>query len=268
MKFFELLEDNASDLKHLKSDKKFKSYEELYDELINMLRTKDYSDSVDFIEDLVKDPKLKFILSLGFGGAFADLDLDLSLIQKPVSVFVPSQNEIGVGETLKYICQDAKNVELCFKTPAIIKKPIVTFNGTFIVDGHHRWSEIYAVNKNALLKAIDIKGNLSPIQMLKAVQATIGSNIGTLNSKDTKGENLYDLSEKQIKDYLEKNMTDKAKEILGKHYEDPIKSITENCMMLKANNSPIIGAPDRGEMPQTSKDPELFKDLEKGVTKV
>lgn len=269
MKLFDIIdEDNSSDLKQLKTDAKKKSTEDVYAELIDMLQSKDYSDSVEFIEDLVKDPKLKFILSLGFGGEYADTDLTIKKIVKPVGNFIPTQNEIGSEETLKYICADGKNVELAFKTPAVIKKPIVSFRSTFIVDGHHRWSEIYAINKNAKIECIDIDGDLSPIQILKAIQATIGSNIGTLNPKDVQGKNLFELSEKQIKDYLEKNMTDKAKEILTKHYENPIEEIVKNCMILKNNNHPIIDAPDRGEMPQTSKDPELFKDLDNGITKI
>ena len=39
--------------------------------------------------------------------------------------------------------------------------------------------------------------------MLKAVQCTIGSNLGHLIRKNIKGSNLYDLSEKQIRKYIE-----------------------------------------------------------------
>lgn len=272
MKFYEVMESNSSDLSLLKKDVKKKTNKEVYDELISMLKDKDYEDSVDFIEDLVKDPKLKFILSLGFGGEYADTDMTIEKKVKPVNIFIPTQNEIGTEETLNYICKDAKNAEFVFKDVAVIKKPIVTFKNVFIIDGHHRWSEIYAINQNAKVETINLDCDLSPISVLKAIQATIGSNLGTLNRKDAKGKNLFELSEKQIKEYLEKNMTDKAKEILSKHYEDPnvdpIEQVLKNCVRLKSNNHPIIDAPDRGDMPQTSKDPELFKDLDKGITEI
>ena len=221
-KLLELWESNSSDLKDLKTDLKKKTNQEIYDELIDMLSNKDYEDSVDFIEDIIKDPKLKFILGLGFGGEYADTDLSISKNVKPVNILIPTQNTIGTEETLKHICQDVKNAENVFKDVSVIKKPIVTFKSVFIVDGHHRWSEIYALNKDAKIECINIDGDLSPISVLKAIQATIGSNLGTLNRKEVKGSNMFDMSEKEISKYLEDNMTDKAKEILGKHYDNPI----------------------------------------------
>lgn len=256
-----LRESSQSDIQKLKGQS---DLQKVYDELIDMLRDKKYDDSMDFMQDLVKDPKLKFILSLGFGGELADVKLKLERIVIPVFKLLPSQSEIGFGETLKYTCS-GKNLEACFSTPAIIKKPIVTFQRTFIVDGHHRWSEIYVSNPQAKVECINIEGNLSPISMLKAVQATIASNTGTLIRKDIEGENLYDASEGAIKNYI-KNHVDMEK--LQKFYNDPVEELTKNCLKLKINNPPILGAPQRGDMPQTSKDPELFKDLKKGVTDI
>ena len=128
--------------------------------------------------------------------------------------------------------------------------------------------DIYAINPGANVACINIDGNLSPMSMLKAVQATIGSNLGTLITKDVKGTNLFDLNEKEISKILNTNMTNKAKSVLSKYYNDPISAITKNCIGLKNNNSPILNAPERGEMPQTSKDPQLFNDLKNGVTNV
>lgn len=263
MKFRYILEDNNTDLQYLKNHED-ENARKVYDKLIDMLSNKDYEESVDFIDNLVKDPKLQFILSLGFGGKFSDLKLKLSKKNIDVVKLIPTQNEIGFDETLKYLCT-GKNVDKCFENPAVIKKPIVVFRGTFIIDGHHRWSEIYATNSNAKVECIDIDGNLSPIQMLKAVQATIGSNLGTLMSKDVQGKNLLKASEKEIRSYIKSNInTDK----FLKYYEDPINEIVNNCEMLKHNNYPILGAPKRGDMPQTSKDPDLFDDLKQGVTKI
>ena len=39
-----------------------------YDELIDTIRKSSYTKSIDFIDDIIKEPKLKFLLSLGFGG--------------------------------------------------------------------------------------------------------------------------------------------------------------------------------------------------------
>lgn len=239
----------------------------IYNELIDLIQKKDYDETVDFVDDIIKDPKLKFLLSLGFGGDFSNLKLKLKRTTIPAKRLVPTQNEIGTNETLRYIIE-GKDIDVCFEKSTIIKKPIVTFQGTFIVDGHHRWSQIFVTNPDANIVCIDITGNLSPLSMLKAVQCTIGSNTGKLIRKNIQGQNLYDVSEKEISKYLEENLSESVLENLEMYYENPVESLTKNVIQMQRNNTPILNAPDRGEMPQTSKDPELFDDLKNGVTDV
>lgn len=271
MKFLKFLIESPAEVKKLKNDAKSeKSNKEIYNELISMLTGKSYSDSIEFIDEIVKDDKLKFILSLGFGGEFSNTKLKLEKKNISVKRLIPMQNEIGFEETLKFI-KEGKNVEKCYENPVMIKHPIVTFQGNFIVDGHHRWSEIYVTNREAFVECVNIDGNLSPIEILKAVQATIGSNTGDLKLKSTKGENLLKSSEKKIKEYLS-DISESAKEKISKYANikenEVIDFLVKNAIALKANNSPILNAPKRGEMPQTSKDPDLFNDLENGVTKI
>ena len=265
---------NEDDVDDLKKEVKDVSVAEedpealkIYDELIDLIQAKDYDETVDFVDDIIKDPKLKFLLSLGFGGEFANLKLKLKRTTIPAKRLVPTQNEIGTNETLRYIIE-GKDIDVCFEKSTIVKKPIVTFQGTFIVDGHHRWSQIFVTNPDANIVCIDITGNLSPLSMLKAVQCTIGSNTGKLIRKNIQGQNLYDVSEKEISEYLEKNLSESVLENLEMYYENPIESLTKNVIQMQRNNTPILNAPDRGEMPQTSKDPELFDDLKNGVTDV
>ena len=274
MKFLYFLTESPAEVKKLKADANSvnsdKSQKEIYNELISMLTGKSYSDSVEFIDEIVKDEKLKFILSLGFGGKFSNTKLKLEKKNISVKRLIPLQNEIGFEETLKFI-KEGKNVEKCYEDPVMIKHPIVTFQGNFIIDGHHRWSEIYVTNREAFVECVNIDGNLSPIEILKAVQATIGSNTGDLKLKSTKGENLLKSSEKKIRDYLS-DISESAQEKIAKfaHIKktDVIDFLVKNAIALKVNNSPILNAPSRGEMPQTSKDPDLFSDLKKGTTKV
>lgn len=264
-------EDDADDLKKEVKDVSVTDENpealKIYDELIDLIQKKDYDETVDFVDDIVKDPKLKFLLSLGFGGDFSNLKLKLKRTTIPAKRLVPTQNEIGTNETLRYIIE-GKDIDVCFEKSTIVKKPIVTFQGTFIVDGHHRWSQIFVTNPDANIVCIDITGNLSPLSMLKAVQCTIGSNLGHLIRKNIQGQNLYDVSEKEISEYLEKNLSESVLENLEMYYENPVESLTKNVLQMQRNNTPILNAPDRGEMPQTSKDPELFDDLKNGVTDV
>lgn len=239
----------------------------VYNKMIELIQDKDYDETVDFVDEIVKDPKLKFLLGLGFGGDFSNLKLKLKKTNIPAKRLIPTQSEIGTDETLKYLVQ-GKDIDVCFEKTTIVKKPIVTFQGTFIIDGHHRWSQIFVTNPDANIVCIDITGNLSPLSMLKAVQCTIGSNTGKLIRKDIQGKNLYDTTEKELRKYFKDNLSDTVRENLLKYYEDPEGSLVQNVIQLQRNNKPILNAPDRGEMPQTSKDPELFGDLENGVTKV
>lgn len=239
----------------------------VYNKMIELIQDKDYDETVDFVDEIVKDPKLKFLLGLGFGGDFSNLKLKLKKTNIPAKRLIPTQNEIGTDETLKYLVQ-GKDIDVCFEKTTIVKKPIVTFQGTFIIDGHHRWSQIFVTNPDANLVCIDITGNLSPLSMLKAVQCTIGSNTGKLIRKDIQGKNLYNTTEKELRKYFKDNLSDSVRENLLKYYEDPEDSLVQNVIQLQRNNKPILNAPNRGEMPQTSKDPELFGDLENGVTEV
>lgn len=239
----------------------------VYNKMIELIQDKDYDETVDFVDEIVKDPKLKFLLGLGFGGDFSNLKLKLKKTNIPAKRLIPTQSEIGTDETLKYLVQ-GKDIDVCFDKTTIVKKPIVTFQGTFIIDGHHRWSQIFVTNPDANIVCIDITGNLSPLSMLKAVQCTIGSNTGKLIRKDIQGKNLYDTAEKELRKYFKDNLSDSVRENLLKYYEDPEDSLVQNVIQLQRNNKPILNAPDRGEMPQTSKDPELFGDLENGVTEV
>lgn len=239
----------------------------VYNKMIELIQDKDYDETVDFVDEIVKDPKLKFLLGLGFGGDFSNLKLKLKKTNIPAKRLIPTQSEIGTDETLKYLVQ-GKDIDVCFEKTTIVKKPIVTFQGTFIIDGHHRWSQIFVTNPDANIVCIDITGNLSPLSMLKAVQCTIGSNTGKLIRKDIQGKNLYDTTEKELRKYFKDNLSDTVRENLLKYYEEPEGSLVQNVIQLQRNNKPILNAPDRGEMPQTSKDPELFGDLENGVTEV
>ena len=239
----------------------------VYNKMIELIQDKDYDETVGFVDEIVKDPKLKFLLGLGFGGDFSNLKLKLKKTNIPAKRLIPTQNEIGTDETLKYLVQ-GKDIDVCFEKTTIVKKPIVTFQGTFIIDGHHRWSQIFVTNPDANIVCIDITGNLSPLSMLKAVQCTIGSNTGKLIRKDIQGKNLYVTTEKELRKYFKDNLSDSVRENLLKYYEDPEGSLVQNVIQLQRNNKPILNAPNRGEMPQTSKDPELFGDLENGVTEV
>jgi len=239
----------------------------LYNKLIYMITNYKYEKSVEFIDNIVKDPKLRFLLALGYGGQFADLKLKITSIQLPTKKLIPTQSEIDMTNSLKHTLV-GKDINTCFYDPVVIIRPIVTFKGRYVIDGHHRWSQIYITNPDSNLACLDIDGQLSPMDMLKAVQSTIGTNLGYLESRRVKGTSIYDASENVIRNYVKKNISNKTINELKQFIkEDPIDYLTKNTLTLADKNKPIKNAPERGFMPQTSHDPKLFVDLQNGVAK-
>ena len=261
--FKKFLEESEKEVKDLIQLSKSSTEEEVYHKMIEMLSQEKYHLAVQDIDKIIKEPKLRSILGLGFGGELSDLKLSVSPCNLVDKRLIPTQNEIGMKESLKYLLEDTEFTKY-FKPGIVIKRPVLTFNGMFIIDGHHRWSQIFLVNPEAELACINIEGNLSPISMLKAVQCTIGSNTGDLRLKASQGTSLYKASKKVIQDYIESNLTEKTKEALLKVNLD-VEGLVKNCLELANNNTPILNAPKRDFMPQTSKDQDLLKDLKTGV---
>ena len=69
----------------------------------------------------------------------------------PVQDLKPTQNEIALDKSLSFPLTNPKSTADCLKggTVAIAGKRIITAKGQYIVDGHHRWSQLYAMNKDA-----------------------------------------------------------------------------------------------------------------------
>ena len=85
------------------------------------------------------------------------------------------------------------------KNPIEINKPIVTFRQNYVIDGHHTWLQAITLNPNGKILAFNYDGDISPIQMLKAVQGTIAAvkaednnNNGKLPSNKVNGHNFFE----------------------------------------------------------------------------
>ena len=245
----------------------------MYESLIRDIRKLSYPDAVEFIEDIVKDRKLRFLLSLGFGGELANVDLQSNTTYITAYDLIPTQSEIDISRSLVWSLNGKKSLEDYFKNKMTVVSPIVTFQGRYIIDGHHRWSQAYCTNPKLKVFCINYNGNLSITSMLKAVQATIGTNTGRIPKLNIQGKSFYDASEEEIRRYIEKNLTEKSENEYKMYVncntrEDVVKYILHNCMLLKEHNQPVKDSQDRDIMPQTSKDPHVFTDLSAGVTKI
>ena len=190
---------------------------------------------VNKFKSIASDPKVQAILKAGLkDGNPNDEKLSYSKKTIPVYGLKPTQNEIGFDESIKNVLTNKfGSLESIFSGTADVGGPIVTYNGKYIIDGHHRWSQVFAVNPKAKMSAIDITGELTPKDMLKVVHLSIAAKMKKLPLVNAKGINvLRGVTEKQVLDavntYLDQ---EKAKPIWAKNGEKDNKSIAKRLYL-------------------------------------
>ena len=237
-------------------------------ELEKWLKNKNYEDYVTTLNKMIDDPKAKTLLEDGFGGELGDTKLTFNVKEIPVSQLMPTQSEIDLDKSLKHALIKKESFEKTFTNPIEINKPIITFRENYIIDGHHTWLQAITLNPNGKILSFNYDGNISVIQMLKAVQGTIAAvkakdnkNNGKLPSNKSIGINIYDYNfdENKIKKYLEdtldENLLDNFIELIDDCYDwdSTIKWLTDRLLDIKANNYPESSAQKRENMPQVYK---------------
>ena len=237
-------------------------------ELEKWLKHKNYKDYVETLNKMLEDPKSAALLEDGFGGSLGDTQLKFSVQKIPVSQLMPTQKEIDLDKSLKHALTKEESFKKTFKNPIEINKPIVTFRKNYVIDGHHTWLQAIALNPNGKILAFNYDGDISPIQMLKAVQGTIAAvkaddnkNNGKLPSNKINGPNFFDddFDRKKIRKYLEDTFDDSLVDIYCEYIkkckdrDDIIKYLEDRLLDIKANNYPFESAPSRDDMPQVFK---------------
>ena len=237
-------------------------------ELERWLKHKNYEDYVNTLNQMLEDPKAKALLEDGFGGDLGDTKLTFSVKNIPVSQLMPTQKEIDLDKSLKYALTNERSFKRTFSNPIEINKPIVTFRQNYVIDGHHTWLQAITLNPNGKILSFNYDGDISPIQMLKAVQGTIAavkaednSNNGKLPSNKVKGQNFFDdnFNRKKIHTYLEDTFDESLTDVYCKYIDkcrdkkDIIQYLEDRLLDIKANNYPFEAAPSRDDMPQVFK---------------
>ena len=241
------------------------SNKERLEQLREWLKGKGYIEYVDTLNKMLEDPKAKTLLGDGFGSEFGDLKFKYSPRLIKASQLYPSQNEIDIDKTIGAPFKNPSNVYDEYSDLVVIAKmPLVTFNGKYIIDGHHRWSEIAVFNPGGKMLCFDYSANISLEEMLKAVQGTIAA-VMAKKGEDlpaqhvAEGNNIYDMSQRDIEKYIHDNENPETYKLLMgvnkklKSPDDTRQFIIDNIMALKKDKKPPHNAPERGYMPQTSK---------------
>ena len=172
---------------------------------------KEYTQFVQWLGGNIQDPKTQALIGAGLkDGDPADDKFGFEDIPIPVIDLIPTQNEIDINKSLAYpLLKDPTEFisKVSSNGPFTVVEPIVTFNGKYVIDGHHRWSTVYACNKNAQINAtnITIQG-IDPLDALKAVQMAIGLQAKKVPMQSVEGTNLLSIDENQLKAWLAKNV--------------------------------------------------------------
>lgn len=229
-----------------------KDYEAVVSYLQKQVEMSDFTEALD---DIVSDDRLYQLLALGFGdGEYADVQMTVETTALPSKKLRPTQSEIGLDNSLKFPLKS--DCSKYFQDPVTIVAPIITYNNNYVIDGHHRWSQINVINPEAQVAAIDFGYNLRPGEVLRTFQGAVAIANKDVPSQVSRVNNIYDMSESEIRKYIEDNIQPICTESLIKvgvadDEEGVINYILKNCIALQHNNRPDSNAPEREYMPQT-----------------
>jgi hypothetical protein len=239
-------------------------------DLKNLLKM-DYSLFVKELGDNIKDPKfINAIKSLS-----NKYPLNFQTVSPKVGDLKPTQNEIDVDKSLKFPLTNPQSAEVCLKggVIAVAGKRIITGGGgKFIIDGHHRWSQVCALNPEAKIAAIDLSDIKDPMKALKATQLGIAADLGKVPTAKVEGNNLLKMGKDALIKYVTKTITPEVLEVFkkagkGDTPEAVGQFIWTNVEKMQQDNQPVPGAPERGIMPQTD-DATKWQDLAPNVNDI
>jgi hypothetical protein len=187
---------------------------------------KDLATTVSLLKKLGGDKDFVDALNKGVeDGDIKDEQATISAGTVSCTDMKPTQAEIGFDNSLKDLCYDRFGaIDAAFKSPAIMPSPAdedppvlcARVGGdVMILDGHHRWSLCYMINRNAKMQCdiIETEGGENAEDILKTMQIAITAKGEKAPvTKDFKGKNLMTTGTKEVVEYVKAN--------LGGDYED------------------------------------------------
>ena len=140
----------------------------------------EYTTFVSDLQKRVKDGKFRQFLNMGIeDGDMQDDVISVKTGAIPVKKLYPTQSQIGLADSLGWVSKNNPQQagETASGKVADVGGPIITANGKFIVDGHHRWSQVFLLNPNASIPTVDFQmaGNADAKTVLKLTQLAIAA---------------------------------------------------------------------------------------------
>lgn len=175
---------------------------------------------------------------------------------------IPTQENISLKKSFDFLSEGGWSEKVINDPVNSFDTPTVTYAGKYIIDGHHRWSRIYALHgPQGELKILDFPEipDVSWEDMLKAVQLAIRSVAPSLdlNNKVDNPNMLDDTSGKMATSaYMQAACEEVVNAMKAKGYGDSkeaqAKRVGANAAAMAKKGS-VPGAEPREFMPQTDK---------------
>ena len=220
---------------------------------------KDVASFTQDLEGYLNIPKVKALLDAGLAdGDPNDDKISYSKVLVPVKNLTPTQNIIGFDNSVKEgpLMDKYGTLNTMFTNTPNVGGPIVTYAGKYIIDGHHRWSSVFAVNPGGNMEALNIKAKagFQPTDILKAVHTAVALDYGSVKRSTAQSINLLDgVTYEGVLGKVEKYLSEGAAAVWAQNgYPDKV-SITKwlkKNLDLIVNKGHIPDAPDRSNMPQ------------------
>lgn len=138
-----------------------------------------YAQFVATLKKAVSDPDFVKMLQ---AGSTEDV-VAVADANPAVNSLMPVQKEIGAANSFGYLIKNPGSAEATLQMAKSgaggPQMKIVTLNSTYIIDGHHRWSQLFMLNPNATIMSDDISIPVKDsADGLKIAQLAIAAEVG------------------------------------------------------------------------------------------
>jgi len=211
--------------------------------------------------------------------------IDVEEMAVPVAGLIPNQNEISLASSLGFpLGKDPEAIRTAFEGGDIKvagQLILTSADGQYIVDGHHRWSQLFVINPFANIVAADVGYVPNPKEALVQTQVAIAAQTGFLGSQSAGNDNLFTIRQESFNDQVaaiinngrypkdspitpgeptKPAVLEIFTEFLGLDGQTDAEKMDSienylwgNVLRMRENNFYITDAPGRPVMPQTSR---------------
>lgn len=196
------------------------------------------SQTVSMLQKLSSDGDFLRVLQGGTDdGDLKDEQVPFTTANVSCTDMYPTQAEIGFGNSLDDLCDDKYGaIKSAFSSPVLMpapgkKTPILCANvggKTYILDGHHRWSLCFMINRDAKM-ACDIMqlGEGTPEDALKIMQMAIAAKAERIRTKDFEGQDLMATNTAAVESYVNDNINLKAIELFEQYTNGKLQTAAD-----------------------------------------